>query len=340
MAPLLISTIIFFITLLLFYGGLRIYLKRAVMRDSPVPTINSVSESENEFYIRLEYIEEPGGARACSNTAIVFIHGGAFFTGCARASKSLMRRYAGSVGMDAYLVKYPVGESDVATLAWISAAIEKVPQRQLIVVASSAGAFWSIYYMCYRYSKEFRTLIKRSDPISSKDVVGFVSLCGVVDADKHKPRQMRAKIFSPKVLISYVVGHTVNPYTCISSLDHIPFLLIDSSSGILSFAPQIERLKLDRNERLASKTLLYIFKNQKHNFMYNWSIPQAREVADIVQAFILTTLNRESIDTNIVRKELRLIQNWRATEVLCANLLNDFADSGKDLYIGDYIVRC
>jgi hypothetical protein len=318
--------IFFIICILLVIIIVRYYFLVYIGRDQYIPTAYKMKKEESTCFIKLTSEKTTD-----TNKVIVFIHGGAFFSGMARGSISLVSKIASDTNLDAYLLKYPVNETDTNTILWMLYALEHIECNNIILVAASAGSFWAIYLMCCIYSSKFAQHLTIS---LKKNIIGFVSLCGLIDSDS-KQRIWGNLFLSPKYFIQYIVGNSKNPYHYIGALDHTPFLLIDSSENWLNFAHQIIDLQTQRFQRNASQTGVFIYPKQYHNFMYNWKLKETRQVFGIIKDFIehLTYNIKEPLSTNIT------IPTSQLNEKLVLELCKLYGYP-QTLPLGNYMLNC
>lgn len=294
----------FFFILLVFLLGIYVYVQIKVNRDMNVPQIGKVAETQIGNKILLSPVcEDDLNEEKINNinTAIVYIHGGSFFTGRAIASTSLMSRWCGATECKTYLVKYPVHNDYVSTLGWFVSELIDIPENNIILVGSSAGSFWCLYIMLYIYSKKFKIQLNTQyKPNLDKNILGFISLCGILDIESE--HRVGKWLFPTRKFIEKIIGRALNPYSYKKELDHVPFLLVDSRNRILNFSNQIANLQNERQFRQANTTLVYIYTDLPHNFIYDWSFPEAQEMSNIVVNFIkdCTQNSRQNVNINAV----------------------------------------
>lgn len=318
--------VFFILSIVLLIIFIRYYFLVYIGRNQYIPTVYKMKKEDSTCFIKLT-----SDKTMDNNRTIVFIHGGAFFSGMAKGSISLVSRIASDTNLNAYLLKYPVNETDTNTILWMLYTLEHIECDNIILVAASAGSFWAIYLMCCIYSSKFAQNLTIS---LKKNIIGFVSLCGLIDSDS-KQHVWGNLFLSPKYFIQYIVGNSKNPYHYINALDHIPFLLIDSSENWLNFAHQIINLQTQRFQRNASQTGVYIYPKQYHNFMYNWKLKETKQVFGIIKDFIehLTFSVKEPLTTNINIPQGQLNKNFVCD--LC-----DLYDHPQSLALGNYMLNC
>lgn len=236
----------------------------------------SVLESPHDIQV-VAHNQEP------TNCALVYIHGGSFFTGKAKASVSIAKQWARATNLKVYLLKYPTNCSAEKTLIYMLSQLMQMAERDLFLIGSSAGTFWAMYIALYIKSPIFKARITDNAVAVDKQILGIVSLCGIIDINyKHKVGWL---FFKVGPFVRSIIGPALNPYDYITDLDQVRLLLIDTRNGLLNFADQVIAIQSDRLSR-GIVTETYIFQNLPHNFVYNWKYQEAKQAFNMIIFFI------------------------------------------------------